>query len=318
MNYWPTEAVNLAECHEPLLDWLADLAESGARTARELYELPGWTAHHNSDIWGFSVPVGDRTFDPVWSMWPMGGVWLCRHLWERWLFSQNLEELRHRSWPLLRGAAAFVLDWLVDLDDGTLGTMPSTSPENHFFVDGMRTGLTASTTADLAMVRDLLTNVVAASAVLGDDDPLVARATSALERLPREHVTHDGLLGEWYDDSPDADPHHRHQSHLYGLLPGEALVPWTDPKLCRAAARSLDERGRETTGWSLAWRVGLRARLRDAAGAHAALRDFLAPARGIRTAQVRPVRRDSTPTCSARIHRSRSTATSASPLRSSR
>ena len=139
--------------------------------------------------------------------------------------------------------------------------------------------MTTSTTADLALVRDLLTNVIAASSVLGNHDPLADRAASALERIPREHIARDGLLGEWYDDPPDADPHHRHQSHLYGLLPGDALLPWTDPELCRAAARSLDERGRESTGWSLAWRVGLRARLRDAAGAHAALLDFLAPVR---------------------------------------
>ncbi|MGC5170370.1 glycosyl hydrolase family 95 catalytic domain-containing protein [Microbacterium sp. DT81.1] len=279
MNYWPTEAVNLAECHEPLLEWLGDLAERSARTARELYGLPGWTVHHNSDIWGFSVPVGDGTFDPVWSMWPMGGAWLCRHLWDRWLFSQDLEELRDRSWPILRGAAAFVLDWLVELDDGTLGTMPSTSPENHFLVGAVRTGLTVSTTADLAMIRDLLTNVVSAAEMLGLDDPLVARAARALSRIPREHITGEGLLAEWYDDSPDAEPHHRHQSHLYGVLPGDAVVPWTEAELCRAAARSLDVRGRDTTGWSLAWRVGLRARLRDAVGAHAALRDFLAPVR---------------------------------------
>jgi alpha-L-fucosidase 2 len=277
MNYWPTEAVNLAECHEPLLDWLEDLAANGAITARELYGAAGWTAHHNSDVWAFSVPVGDGAFDPVWSMWPMGGVWLCRHLWERWMFSQDVAELRDRSWPLLHGAAAFALDWLVELDDGSLGTMPSTSPENHFIRGSRTTGLTVSTTSDLAMIRDLLSNLTAAAEVLEIDDAVVNAAASALSRLPREHVTAEGLLGEWYDDATDAEPHHRHQSHLYGVLPGDALTPWRDVDLCRAAARSLDARGRETTGWSLAWRVGLRTRLRDAAGAHAALRDFLAP-----------------------------------------
>lgn len=277
MNYWPTEAVNLSECNLPLLDWLEDVAASGERTAQELYGMSGWTVHHNSDVWGFSVPVGDRAFDPVWSMWPLGGAWLCRHVWERWQFTQDDDELRDRGWPLLTGAARFILDWLVELAPGEWGTSPSTSPENKFVIDGGVTGLTVSTTADLALIRDLFSACVAAAGVLGIDDELVARISAVLPHLPTERLAADGTLSEWYDDVADAEPGHRHQSHLYGLMPGEGVLPWLHPDLTEAAARSLDARGRRTTGWSLAWRVALRARLRDGEAAHRALADFLAP-----------------------------------------
>ncbi|WP_285246614.1 glycoside hydrolase family 95 protein [Pseudarthrobacter sp. efr-133-R2A-89] len=278
MNYWPTEAIGLPECHEPLLDWLGELASSGARTARELYGMPGWTAHHNSDIWGFSVPAGDGDFDPVWSMWPLAGAWLCRHLWERWEYSQDDRELRDRSWPILRGAAEFALHWIVENQDGTVGTSPSTSPENHFMLnDGTSSGLTTSTTSDLAMLRDLFASVVQCSAVLGISDDVTEAAQAALDRIPTERITATGRLAEWSEDLSDADPKHRHQSHLYGVMPGEGVLAWRDFELAAAALRSLDDRGDRTTGWSLAWRTLLRARLRDVNAAHEALLAFLAP-----------------------------------------
>lgn len=277
MNYWPTEAVNLAECHTPLLDWLDDLAESGTRTARQLYGMRGWTVHHNSDVWGFSVPVGDGAFDPVWSMWPMGGAWLARHVWERWQFGQDADELRDRGWPLMAGAAAFVLDWLVEISPGVWGTSPSTSPENKFSVSDVTTGLTVSTTADLAMIRDLFSACLDAATVLGIHDDLTERIAGMLPALPAERILPDGTISEWWDDVADAEPGHRHQSHLYGAMPGESILPWAHPESAEAAGRSLDARGRFTTGWSLAWRVGLRARLRQGEAAHRALADFLAP-----------------------------------------
>lgn len=278
MNYWPTEAVNLSECHDALLDWLEDLAESGRITARELYGMPGWVAHHNSDVWGFSVPVGDGNFDPVWSMWPLAGAWLCRHVWERWEFSRDRRELAERCWPLLRGSAEFLLAWMVEIGPGELGTSPSTSPENHFVLpDGSVTGLTVSTTSDIAMLRDHLSNCSAAARELGIEDDFTHAVDQALDALPAENLTPDCLIAEWRDHVEDAEPGHRHQSHLYGVMPGESILPWRDHELAAGALRTLEARGRHTTGWSLAWRIGIRARLRDAEGAHASLLDFFAP-----------------------------------------
>jgi alpha-L-fucosidase 2 len=276
MNYWPAEAVGLSECHEPLLTWIEELARAGAETASTLYRAPGWVVHHNSDPWGFSVPVGHGSFDPVWSMWPLGAAWLCRHFRERWQFTADPAEAR-RAWPTIRGAAEFLHAWLVD-DDGVRGTSPSTSPENRYRMpDGRVTGLSTSTTSDLAMIRDLFEGVREAADMLGIEDDFTRSLAEDLAALPREQIDAAGRVREWPGDPEGEDPHHRHQSHLYGVLPGETILPWRDDALARAAAFSLDERGPRSTGWSLAWRVGLRARLRDADAAHAALLTFLAP-----------------------------------------
>jgi alpha-L-fucosidase 2 len=276
MNHWPAEPAGLPECHAPLLDWIEELAVSGARTAREVYGLPGWTAHHNSDRWAFSAPVGDGAFDPVWSMWPLAGAWLCRHLRERWEFSRDPEVLE-RFWPVLRGAAEFLEAWLVEIAPGELGTSPSTSPENRFrTADGVETGLGVSTTADLAMIRDHFRTTFDAAAQLGLEDPLLPRLRAALDRLPSERIDPRGRIAEWWEDLEEVDPHHRHQSHLYSVLPGPAITA-ADRGLAAAASASLDARGPDSTGWSLAWRVGLRARLHEAEAAHRSLLAFLAP-----------------------------------------
>ncbi|NUU15795.1 glycoside hydrolase family 95 protein [Cellulomonas humilata] len=269
MNYWPALSTNLAECHEPLVRWIGELATAGTRTATELYGLRGWTAHHNSDAWAFTEPVGDGTSDPSWSFWPFGGVWLTRHLVDHHDFTGEPPDL-----AVLLGAARFVLDWLVELPDGTLGTRPSTSPENTFVApDGLPAALTTSTTADLAMARDLLENVVR----LGGPSDLVAEASAALDRLPVERVDRDGRVAEWRDDVPEAEPAHRHQSHLFRVHPGTSIDPDQAPDLARGALGTLDARGPESTGWSLAWRLNLRARLRDPAGAATMIDAFLRP-----------------------------------------
>jgi alpha-L-fucosidase 2 len=315
MSYWPALGANLAECHEPLLTWLGGLAASGRRTAGELYGARGWAAHHNSDAWGFSLPAGEGDGDPCWTAWPLGGVWLARHVWDHHEYTGDVRLLADRGWPLLRGAAEFALDWLVELPDGTLGTSPATSPENHYVApDGAPAAVAVSTTSDLAMIRDLLENLLAAHSALRevagstgdtgdtgttgttaglpdpagdtparsdagtlDDVDLLDRARAALDRLPAERVGADGRLAEWATDVPDAEPGHRHQSHLYRVHPGTSIDPDQTPGLAAAAVAALDARGPESTGWSLAWRLNLRARLRDVAGAEAALRTFLRP-----------------------------------------
>ncbi|WNB86180.1 glycoside hydrolase N-terminal domain-containing protein [Cellulomonas sp. ATA003] len=286
MNYWPTLSTNLAECQEPLTRWLEQLAAAGRATARELYDQPGWTAHHNSDAWAFAEPVGQGGDNPGWSFWPWGGVWLTRHLVEHHDFLGDDAALL-RAWPVIAGAVDFVLGWLVELPDGTLGTCPATSPENSYLApDGRPAAATTSTTSDLAMARDLLESARRVSAVVLTGDPaaerqhaeLVARIDAVLERLPTERVTADGRIAEWHlADLVEAEPEHRHQSHLYGVHPGGRIDPDQDPALAAAARASLDARGPESTGWSLAWRLNLRARLRDRRGAELMVENFLRP-----------------------------------------
>ncbi|MFG1905659.1 glycoside hydrolase N-terminal domain-containing protein [Kribbella sp. NPDC048928] len=275
MNYWPAETTNLSECHEPLLRFIDNLSEAGRRTAQDRYGCGGWTAHHNADAWCWTYPVEG---DPRWSNWPLAGAWLARHLWDHYEFTGDLESLRE-SWRVLRGAAEFCLDWLVELPDGSLGTSPSTSPENDYIADdGQPASVTVSSTMDLALIADLFLRVERAAELLDVVDPLVAELSTARKRLPDPPIGARGQLQEWAADLPEEDPHHRHMSHLVGLYPGNAITPDGTPELAAAAARSMDLRGDEATGWSLAWKICLRARLRDAAAAHRLVRAFLRPA----------------------------------------
>ncbi|MFI7061395.1 glycosyl hydrolase family 95 catalytic domain-containing protein [Kribbella sp. NPDC050124] len=283
MNYWPAETTNLSECHEPLLRFIDQLAQAGQSTARERYGCGGWTAHHNADAWCWTLPVEG---DPRWSNWPLAGAWLARHLWDHYEFTEDLSFLGE-SWPVLRSAAVFCLDWLVELPDGSLGTAPSTSPENDYIADdGRPASVTESSTMDLALISDLFLRVEQAAELLDVVDPLVADLSTARKRIPDPRIGARGQLQEWAADLREEDPHHRHMSHLTGLHPADAITPDSTPDLAAAAARSLDLRGDEATGWSLAWKVCLRARLRDEAAAHRLVRAFLRPANDQATGHV--------------------------------
>ncbi|TDD27755.1 glycoside hydrolase family 95 protein [Kribbella turkmenica] len=275
MNYWPAETTNLSECHEPLFRFIDQLAQAGRSTARERYGCGGWTAHHNADTWCWTFPVEG---DPRWSNWPLAGAWLVRHLWDHYEFTEDLTFLGE-SWPVLRRAAEFCLDWLVEMPDGSLGTAPSTSPENDYIADdGRPASVTESSTMDLALISDLFLHVEQSAELLDVVDPLVAELSTARKRIPDPRIGARGQLQEWAADLQEEDPHHRHMSHLTGLHPADAITPDSTPGLAVAAARSLDLRGDEATGWSLAWKVCLRARLRDQAAAHRLVRAFLRPA----------------------------------------
>ncbi|TDW24529.1 glycoside hydrolase family 95 protein [Kribbella kalugense] len=275
MNYWPAETTSLSECHEPLLRYVGELARAGRRTAEELYGAKGWAAHHNADAWCWTAPVDGN---PKWSNWPMAGVWLCRHLWDHFAFTGDREYLRE-VWPVLRGAAEFCLDWLIELPDGTLGTAPSTSPENEYVAaDGKPASVTTSATMDLSLIADLFDRCAQTAAELDLVDPLVDELLAARKRIPDPKVGSRGQLQEWLEDLPEAEPQHRHTSHLIGLHPGDQITPDGTPELAAAAARTLELRGNKSTGWSLAWRISLWARLRDGAAAHRLVRELLTPA----------------------------------------
>ncbi|NIK61690.1 glycosyl hydrolase family 95 catalytic domain-containing protein [Kribbella shirazensis] len=275
MNYWPAETTSLSECHEPLLRYVGELAHAGRRTAEVLYGARGWTAHHNADAWCWTAPVDGN---PKWSNWPMAGVWLCRHLWDHYAFTGDREYLRD-VWPVLRGAAEFCLDWLIELPDGTLGTAPSTSPENEYVAaDGKPASVTTSATMDLSLIADLFDRCAQTAAELALTDQLIDELIAARKRIPDPKVGGRGQLQEWLDDLPEAEPQHRHTSHLIGLHPGDQITPDGTPELAAAAARTLELRGDKSTGWSLAWRISLWARLRDGAAAHRLVRELLTPA----------------------------------------
>ncbi len=277
MNYWPAEVANLAEFHAPVFDFTERLAQRGQQTARRLYDADGWMAHHTSDAWAFAVPIG-RT---VWGMWPHGGGWMTRHPWESYLHSGDEGLLRSRTWRLLRGAAEFYLDYLCeDPATGRLVSGPSSSPENTFITDdGQRADIGMGNAMDQEIVWDVFTNLIDAATVLGkEDDEVVVAAIAARDRLAMPQIGADGRLMEWSRPFGEAEPGHRHISHLYGLHPGAQFTAETSPEYLEAARRSLEFRlanGGGHTGWSRAWLVNMFARLHDAGAAYNNLRLLL-------------------------------------------
>ena len=271
-NYWPAELTGLGQLHETLLDFIHNLAQTGREAAVRYYGAPrGWNAGHNSDIWAMSCPVGMGSGSPSWANWALGGAWLSTHIWEHWLFSRDRARLE-RDYPVLRDAALFCLDWLVE-KDGEWITSPSTSPENLYIGPDGRPGATLyGGTSDLAIIRECLTDAIAAAQELGVDADFVQEATDKLGRLHPYQVDSAGKLREWYHDWADQDPKHRHQSHLVGVYPGHQI---TDGPLADAVLKTLEIRGFETTGWSCGWRIDLYARLGEGEKAYKMLRQLL-------------------------------------------
>lgn len=274
MNYWPAQAANLSECVEPLVRAVRELAETGARTAREMYGARGWVCHHNTDLWRATAPIDGAK----WGMWPTGGAWLCTHLWEHYDYTRDLAFLRS-VYPVMAGAARFFLDTLqTDPSSGALVTNPSISPENEHGHGG---ALCAGPTMDIAILRDLFDQTIAAAGLLGTDAAMVAEMRSARERLAPYKVGQHGQLQEWQADwdadAPEQD--HRHISHLYGLYPSNQISLRKTPGLAGAARRSLEIRGDQATGWATAWRINCWARLGDGERAHDILGFLLGPER---------------------------------------
>ena len=276
-NYWPAEVCNLSEMHNSLLTFINGLATTGAVTAKTFYGCNGWAVAHNSDIWAMSNPVGDfGNGDPVWACWNMGGAWLSTHLWEHYAFTKDEKYLREKAYPLMKGAAQFCLEWLVEDSVGNLITSPSTSPENKYKTPSGYKGATLyGGTADLAMIRECFLQTIEASKILNADEEFRGKMEQALDRMHPYKVGKKGNLQEWYFDWDDEDPQHRHQSHLFGLFPGNHITPDKTPLLANACRRTLEIKGDETTGWSKGWRINLWARLWDGNHAYKMFRELL-------------------------------------------
>lgn len=274
-NYWASGTANLIEMQYPLIEFIANLSKTGRKTAKDYYGVErGWCLGHNSDIWAMTCPVGLNEGDPSWACWTMGGTWLSTHIWEHYLFTLDKEFLRE-FYPVLKGAAEFCMDWLVE-KDGKLVTSPGTSPENKYITpDGYAGATSYGNTSDLAMIRECLMDAAEASKVLGVDKSFRKRIKKTLSRLYPYQIGKDGNLQEWYYDWQDQDPYHRHQSHLFGLYPGHHLSVEETPELAAACARTLEIKGDETTGWSTGWRVNLLARLQEGEKAYHMYRRLL-------------------------------------------
>lgn len=279
MNYYLAEPGALPECQGPLVDFLELLAARGADTATRMYGARGWVAHHMSDGWGLTTPDGGP-----WGLWPMGGAWLVRQAWEHYLYTGDREFLKSRGYPLMKGAARFLLDYLVEAPPGAPGagklvTCPSHSPENTFHIGKGGSTITLAPTMDVGICHDLFSNTIEAIDLLGlaeTDGAFRAELAAAIKRLPPLRVTGSGTLAEWIEDYREAQPIHRHASHLYPVFPGRQITPDATPDLARAARATLDRRGLGVTGWSKSDKALAWARLHDGEKAHEALQALIA------------------------------------------
>ncbi len=265
MNYWPAETCNLSECHQPLFEMVRDLSVNGAKTSAVNYGTKGWVSHHNVDLWRQSAPVGDGSGSPTWANWNMSGAWLCAHLWEHYAFGGDKEFLRTKAWPVMKGAAEYCLDWLIDDKAGHLTTCPSQSTENDFKTPEGKTATTsAGCTMDIALIRELFSNCIAASGILGTDSEFAAKLKAAHDKLIPYQIGNHGQLQEWSIDFEEKTPGQRHMSHMYPLFPGSEFTSRRNQQFWEATRVSLDRRladGGAYTGWSRAWAINFAARL---------------------------------------------------------
>lgn len=278
-NYWPAEMTNLSELVMPVDGLVKALSVTGSHTAKHYYGIDeGWCAGHNSDAWAMTNPVGTKKESPKWSNWNMGGAWLVQTLWDHYDYTRDTDYLRTTAYPLMKGAADFMLRWLVEnpKKPGELITAPCTSPEAEYITDKGYQGCTFyGGTADLAIVRELFRNTLRGAEILHVDADYQTRLKDALSRLHPYQIGRRGNLQEWYYDWDDQDWHHRHQSHLLGLHPFNQISVEKTPELAAAAAKTLEIKGDYSTGWSTGWRISLWSHLHRADKSYAMLRKLL-------------------------------------------
>lgn len=277
MNYWSAEVCNLSDLHQPLLEQIKRTSVNGEQTAKNFYHAGGWSLSHNSDIWCQTNPVGNKGLgDPGWANWYMGSPWMCQHLYEHYRFTGDKFYLEKEAYPVMKKAALFCLDWLIEDGEGHLVTAPSTSPENRFIAeDGKSYNVSIATTMDMSIIWDLFTNLIEAADILDIDVDFKKMLIEKRARLYPLQIGKKGNLQEWFKDYEDADPHHRHVSHLFGLHPGRQITPFHTSDLAKACKKTLELRGDNGTGWSLAWKINFWARLLDGNHAYKLLRRLL-------------------------------------------
>ena len=274
MNYWPVETANLAECAWPLIDKIKGMVPQGEKTAKVHWGVDeGWVEHHNTDLWNRSAPI-----DGAWGLWPTGSGWLSTHLWEHFLFNPTDKAFLEDVYPTMKGAAVFYLNSMVEepvSGNKYLVTAPSASPENAHGGYNVCFG----PTMDNQIIRDVFNHTIEASKVLGKDEDFRARMEAAVKRLPPTRTGKYGQIMEWFEDWDNPNDKHRHVSHLYGLFPSHQITPEETPDLVKGAKTTLEQRGDDATGWSLAWKINFWARLHDGDHAYKLVRMLLTPDR---------------------------------------
>ena len=278
MNYWATETIALPECTEPLIRLIKELAKSGERTAKETFGVErGWAIGHNSDLWRTTNPVGrvKAGSSASYSLCMGASGWFCRHLYERFLHSGDVEFLRKEALPIMRSSAEFYLEYMVEDSEGYLVCTPDISPENSYYKRGKRYSIDLAPTMTMSIIRELFANILSAESYLGVESELGKKIMLALPRLYPIGVGKNGQIKEWHDDYEEVELAHRHVSNLYGLYPGSEITPETTPILATASERSLERRTNEGTGWSLAWKVNMWARLKNGTRAYDILKKQL-------------------------------------------
>jgi len=275
MNYWPAEVCNLTETAEPLIRFMEELTVPGSVTAIDTYGAKGWTLHHTTDVFG-KTAVLDGVY---WGMFPLGGAWMTLPLWEHYEFTNDTVYLRERAYPVMKGAAEFIRSFLVEDAQGRLVTVPSYSPENSYIdpVSGKEFKLTYAPAMDNQIIREVLGNCRKAAHILGVDSEWADSLQLTLERIQPDRVASNGTIMEWTEEYQEAEPGHRHMSHLFALHPGTQITPET-PELFAAARKTLERRmanGGGHTGWSRAWIINFYARLLDGNESYSHLRQLL-------------------------------------------
>ncbi len=273
MNYWPADLCNLPETVIPLTDFFMEIIEPGKVTAQKMYDADGWTMHHSTDIFGRTA-LADGI---QWGTSPLAGAWMTLTFWRHYEFTLDKTYLKDKAYPMMKGAAKFILDFLVSDGQGHLVTAPSMSPENAFILNGEEHQLTYGATIDIQIIKELFTACIKAGTLLNDAPAFLNQLRTAMQKLPPVKIGENGTIMEWIKDYEEAEPGHRHISHLFGLHPGTQITPKT-PKLFNAAQKTIERRlahGGGHTGWSRAWIVNFYARLREGDSAHVHLQKLL-------------------------------------------
>ncbi len=272
MNYWPAEVTNLSECHKPLFRLIKECVVNGRETAKNMYGNRGWVVHHNVDIWRQTYPVDNQA---RYSFWPMAQGWLTSHMWEHYLFTEDEDFLKNELYPVIKGAAEFYADWLVENKNGYLLTPVSTTPENAFYTPkGEIATVSQGTTMDMAIIKETFTRTIEASEKLGIDEKLRTELKEKQAKLLPYKIGKKGQLQEWEFDFEEPEPEHRHLAHLYGFHPGNQITKEKTPELFDAVKKTLELRGDAATGWSMGWKINFWARMYDGDHAMKIIKNF--------------------------------------------